>query len=324
MRGLRDAVRRTFPEFQLVLQLIGHLSSHQMRSRMHTRDPRYEEAVISSRLQAFLVEPIGLSSFQNPNQDVAGYISLELARVQGNPQSYTLYIAPRITDAPCPATSDGRAKVSSRWRINTRLTKHDANPQALPLPARLLYQPRFLVAAEMVGAIASCGGLVSQTSHLTIALNMETLDSAAVAMAYGRPASEHLGGKNRARSDTAIGDCMSPDFSRLYARPSGCERVPKTSRLPPAPGAPMIRHPVPMPSRNGSNLVDHGRGNARWSHRLPDTVLDAAPSCAPAEIGSSLSSADMFRRGNATSGEARVVPQTLKVTRMLNTAAATL
>ena len=63
---------------------------------------------------------------------------------------------------------------------------------------------RFLLTAEMMGALSSFGGLPAGFPHLAIVLNLATADSVAVAMVYGRLAKQHLE-ERRARAETTLG-----------------------------------------------------------------------------------------------------------------------
>ena len=65
-------------------------------------------------------------------------------------------------------------------------------PLSVPIQSWLLYQMRFLLAAEMMGALSSFGGLPASLAHLANVLNLATVDSVAVSMLYDRLAKQHL------------------------------------------------------------------------------------------------------------------------------------
>ena len=72
------------------------------------------------------------------------------------------------------------------------------------MQAWILYQMRFVLTAEMIGALSTFGGLPGSLAHLSVVLTMETTDSVAVAMVYGRLVKQHLEENARARSETTI------------------------------------------------------------------------------------------------------------------------
>ena len=154
VRDLREGERRTFPQMQLLLQLLGHFHPQQQRNRPNAKDPSYEEVVIPTRLANFSVDFRGLTGLLKPNQDMANMISLELARGRSKVPAYTPFIVPKISEAPWPIASADHSAAVAKWKNNTRIAKRELFPDALPLQAWLLYQLRFLITAEMLGALS--------------------------------------------------------------------------------------------------------------------------------------------------------------------------
>ena len=80
------------------------------------------------------------------------------------------------------------------------------------MKACLLYRLRSLISADFSGAWASFGGLAAQLNHLAIAINISVIDTAAIALAYGRMVREFLVERARARREMALGDSYFFDF----------------------------------------------------------------------------------------------------------------
>ena len=79
VRDLREGERRTFPQMQLLLQIIGPFSPLQLRNRPHAKDHSYEEVAIPAMMATIAVDFSGLPGLLKPNQNMANVISLELA-----------------------------------------------------------------------------------------------------------------------------------------------------------------------------------------------------------------------------------------------------
>ena len=134
-------------------------------------------------------------------QEMANYISLELARGMAKVPAYTPFIVPDISASPWAITAKEHVAAVVRWRGNSRQGKKDENSSAIPMQAWLLYQLRFLVAADLAGAWSAFGGLAAQLNHLSIVMNMSIVDSATVALAYDRLVREFLAERARSRHE---------------------------------------------------------------------------------------------------------------------------
>ena len=94
--------------------------------------------------------------------------------------AYTPFIVPDVSPSPCAITSKEHTAAVARWRTSARQAKRGDNPQSIPMQAWLLYQMRFLIAADLAGAWLGFGGLASQLNHLSIVMNISIVDSASV------------------------------------------------------------------------------------------------------------------------------------------------
>ena len=221
-------------------------SPQQMRNRPNAKDPSNGEVAIPARLAKFAVDFRGLSGLLEPNQDMANVISLELARGWGKVPPYTPFIVPEISGAPWPVASSDHSAAIGKWWSNTRIAKREIFPHDVPIQAWSLYQLRFLLTAEMMGALGFFGGLPAGLDHLAIVSNMATTDSAAVAMVYGRLAKQHLEEKARARAETTLAGGY---FSSFLATENAAFRLQSAKKRAPRP------HPVKNTQATGKNAT---------------------------------------------------------------------
>ena len=180
------------------------ISPRQVKQRPNDKNPAYEEIVLSAKLGQnadFVVDFRGISAFLKPSQDMANFISQELARVKNKIPTYTPFIAPALEKAPWPVASQAHSLALTKWQSNARQASRPTQPQLVPFQAWILYQLRFLATAEICGAWLLYGGLVAQLNHLSITLHLATVESMAVALSYDRLAQAHLAEKARARED---------------------------------------------------------------------------------------------------------------------------
>ena len=79
------------------------------------------------------------------------------------------------------------------------------------------------------------GRLGPRVNHLSIALNMATVDAIVIAQNYDRPVNGHMGGKARERSETTLGDgfCaifLSSEFRSMEMRAIAGNAKPAATR----------------------------------------------------------------------------------------------
>ena len=172
------------------MQLFAHFLPISAKHRANAKDPAYEEVVIPRRLAEYSVDLRNLGGFLKPNQPMVNYVSKELAIGKLKVPSYTPYIVPNLAEAPWPPSSEHVTAIT-KWS-STRQAKGAAGPQAIPLNAWLLYQLRFIFAADVCGAWACFGGVAAQLNHLSVVLHIATVDAIGVALTYDQLLKAHL------------------------------------------------------------------------------------------------------------------------------------
>ena len=240
-----------------------HFSPQQTRSRPNAKDSLYEEAAITSRMATFSVGLSSLSALLKQNQDMDNAISLELARVRIKVPAYTPFIYQRISEPPWPISTNGHSDAIAKWRRNTRLTKRDASSLAVPTHAWILYQLRFLITAELLGALTTFGGFLAGINHLSIVLNIDTTETIDVSLDYGRLVKQLLAEKARARAETAIGDGY---FGAFLSAGNSPFRIHAISECAPLPALAEIPTHVP---KNSQPAERPPRQPRRWNRGQP-------------------------------------------------------
>ena len=153
---------------------------------------------------------------------MADLISLALARGLSKVPAYTPPIVPRVADAPWPVPSNEHPAAIAKWGANTRAAKRELFRMAVPIQSWILYQLRFLITAELMGALSTFGGLADCPNHLSIVLNIATMETVAAALSYGRLVMHHLEEKARSRADDTLGVGTSRAFCPPGILLSGC------------------------------------------------------------------------------------------------------
>ena len=142
-----------------------------LQVRPSAKDPAYAILVIPERLMEFKVDISGIPGLFKPDvvgfppaqiisrgglfsgtQEMANYISLELDRCRNKVPAYTPFIVQKVSASPWAVTSKDHMADVARWRTSARKAKREDNPQPIPMQAWLLYQMRFLIAADLAGA----------------------------------------------------------------------------------------------------------------------------------------------------------------------------
>ena len=204
IKDLREVEKRTFPEMQLILQLLNHFAPQQVKQRPNEKNPAYEEIVLAAKLGPngnFMVDFRGLSAFLKPSQEMANFISQELARGMNKIPTYPPFIVPELSKTPWPVASQAHSAALTKWQSSARQANRASDPQLVPFQAWLLYQLRFIMTAEVCGAWQLFGGLTAQLNHLSIVLHLSTVETMAVALSYDRLVKAFLAEKARAREE---------------------------------------------------------------------------------------------------------------------------
>ena len=72
--------RRSFPEMQLIMQLLSHFSPQMVKPSNNAKGPAYEEVLLPGKLKAYTADLSDLGAFFRPNKLMANYVILEMAR----------------------------------------------------------------------------------------------------------------------------------------------------------------------------------------------------------------------------------------------------
>ena len=276
-RELRDGEARTSPQMQLLLQVLGHFSPQRMLNRQNANDPNFEEVVIPARMATFSVDLSGLAALLKPNQDMANAISLELARGRDKVPAFTLLIYRRLAEPPRSVATKEHSAAIAKWRGNARQAKREAFPLAVPIQAWMLYQLRFLLTAELIGALSTFGGLAAGLSHLPIVLNIATVDTIAVGLAYGRMVKQHLEEMATSRAESTV---EAGYFASFLSSGNAAFRLKAAAESDTRPVAPTAAHPdVPKNPPPADNPPP--RTNRRWNRRQPTSAAASSASSPP-------------------------------------------
>ena len=143
----------------------------------------------------------GLSSFLNPSHAMENFISQELDRRWSKIPTYKPSIVPALEKSPWPVSSQSLSAALAKWQPDARQASRPSVPQLAPFQARLLYQFRFVMTAEICGDWPQFGGLGPQLNRLSIVLHLETVGSMAISLSYGRLVKAYLSEKSRAREE---------------------------------------------------------------------------------------------------------------------------
>ena len=164
------------------------------------RDIRFVELDIPRTLAAHTPLLSGLSSFFRPSQEMVNFASKELARASSKDPPYKPYPTPNLHSHPwMPETADHLAD-QAQWKSYAKSSKKVQLPLELSIQRFLLYQLRFLLAADLCSAWAGFGGLGAQLCHLSIALNIAVIETVGLALTYHAILSSRMSEKARQRS----------------------------------------------------------------------------------------------------------------------------
>ena len=98
-----------------------------------------------------------------------------------------------------PETADHQA-AQAQWGRYAKSSKKVQLPLELSIQSFLLYQLRFLLAADLCSAWTGCGGLGAQISHLSIVINLAAIETVGLALTYHAILSARMAEKARQRS----------------------------------------------------------------------------------------------------------------------------
>ena len=183
LQDLRELDRMSFPELQLVMQLLSHFAPLVARNRANAKGPPYEEIALPGKLRRYSADLSALGAFFKPNQMMANFISLELSRGKIQVPSYAPYIMDDVSVAPRPVPAAEHALAITKWPNNRQAKKADL-PKNLPFRAWLMYRLRFIFTADICGAWTPFGGFSSQLNDISVLPHLATTANIATAIAY--------------------------------------------------------------------------------------------------------------------------------------------
>ena len=213
LSDLRELGRRSFPEMQLAMLMLGHFTPQLAKQRTSSKDPLFEEVVLPGRLRNYTADLSSLGALLKPNQPMANYISRELARGKLQVPQYTPYIVPGLSESPWPLPIADHSAIITRWRGIRQAGKMPKNLH-LPFSDWALYRLRFIFTADICGAWSSFGGVAAQLNALSAVLNIAVTDNIQAALTYGHLLSSHLGELARSRVERSDGRF---DFASLLS-----------------------------------------------------------------------------------------------------------
>ena len=138
-RDLRDFGGRTSPHMQLLLQVLGISSPHRLLNGPNAKCPNFEEVANPARLDTFSADLSDLSAQLNPNQDMAGDITLEFARGRSKAPAFAPFVYQRLDEPPWPVASNEHKDAIAKRRGNDWQANRGASPKDAPLQAWVIY-----------------------------------------------------------------------------------------------------------------------------------------------------------------------------------------
>ena len=102
LSDLRELGRRSFPQMQLIMQLLAHFTPQITKPRSNAKDPLFGELAIPERPRNFTADLSPMRAFLKPNLMMTNYVSRELALGKCQTPSYTPYISADVSTASWP------------------------------------------------------------------------------------------------------------------------------------------------------------------------------------------------------------------------------
>ena len=239
LRDLRELDRMSFPEMQLVMQLLSYFPPGRPQSRQREW-PSLRRNCPPRKLRRYSSYLSALGSFFKPNQLMANFISRELARGEIHVPGYTPYIAADVSVPHWPVPASAHTLAITKWS-NNRQAERAGIPQKLPFQAWPMYRLRFVAAAAICGAWAPFGGISAQMSNILFLRQLETTKNIDTAMAYDTLLSDRLAESARARAERTAG---AVDFAELLSTGRARFKVQAVAHCVRAPNGPPVKNPT--------------------------------------------------------------------------------
>ena len=140
-----------------------------------------------------------LGGLFRPSQEMVNAIRKEIAEASNKDPPFKPFILPKLSHKPwMPDTAD-RNLAMTNWKSYSKGRKTTI-PLEMSIQSFLLFQLRFVFAADLCMAWSPFGGLAPQLSHLSIVLNLSVTESVGVAMLYHSALMTKLSEKARQRN----------------------------------------------------------------------------------------------------------------------------
>ena len=179
---LRQREQKTYPELSFLIAMNQNLPPHSQGGA--AKDIRFVELDIPRSLLTYTPLLSGLSALFRPSQDMVNFASKELAQAASKDPPYTPYPTPKLRTHPWMSEPSDHLAAQAQWERYAKSSKKAQLPLELSIQSFLLYQLRFVLAADLCSARQGFGGIGPQLPHLSIALNLAVLETVGIAISY--------------------------------------------------------------------------------------------------------------------------------------------
>ena len=150
-----------------LIALNQHLPPHSQGSSANIK---FTELDIPRALSDYSPSLAGIAGFLRPTQAMVNMIRKEIAEAANKDPPFLPFIVPKLSTVPWrPDTTDHDQAISG-WKAYAKNRKTGQAALELSIQSFLLFQLRFILAADVCQAWLPFGGLAPQLSHLSIIL----------------------------------------------------------------------------------------------------------------------------------------------------------
>ena len=151
-----------------LIALNQHLPPHSQGSSSNVK---FTELDIPRALNDYAPSLTAIGGFLRPTQAMVNMIRKEIAEAANKDPPFLPFIVPKLSSIPWrPDTADHDQAIPS-WKAYAKNRKTGQPALELSIQSFLLFQLRFVVAADICAAWLPFGGLAPQLSHLSIVLD---------------------------------------------------------------------------------------------------------------------------------------------------------
>ena len=142
---------------------------------------------------------------------MGNFASKELAQAASKDPPCNPYLTPKLRLRPWVSETSDRLAAQSQRKSYAKNSKKSQLPLGSSIQSFLLYQLRFVLAADLCSTWQGFGGVGSQLSRLSIVLNLAVIETVGVALTYHNLLTLKLTEKDRQRS---VGEA---DFANMLS-----------------------------------------------------------------------------------------------------------